>query len=149
MRSNGICAIIEKIEVEQLATPETTYNFEVEDFHTYYVSESNVLVHNTCLKEINDKILDDIMKNPEKIQSYSLDEFKEIANNSSWETGTLTRSSQGAVGFKVFRLYDGQMISWHPAGSRWHFSGNAYWKISSGTIGRAYGGPLRFIYLGG
>ena len=47
MRSNGICAIIEKIEVEQLATPETTYNFEVEDFHTYYVSESNVLVHNT------------------------------------------------------------------------------------------------------
>ena len=26
------------------------YNFEVEDFHTYYVSEQKVLVHNTCPK---------------------------------------------------------------------------------------------------
>ena len=29
-------------------TPVTVYNFEVEDFHTYYVSEQKVLVHNTC-----------------------------------------------------------------------------------------------------
>lgn len=28
--------------------PETTYNFEVEDFHTYYVSNSDILVHNSC-----------------------------------------------------------------------------------------------------
>ena len=26
----------------------TVYNFEVEDFHTYYVGESSVLVHNAC-----------------------------------------------------------------------------------------------------
>ena len=25
-----------------------TYNFEVADFHTYYVTESNILVHNKC-----------------------------------------------------------------------------------------------------
>jgi hypothetical protein len=31
-----------------LKTPVKVYNFEVEDFHTYYVSELNVLVHNTC-----------------------------------------------------------------------------------------------------
>jgi RHS repeat-associated protein len=31
---------------EKLDTPETTYNFEVEDFHTYFVGESGVLVHN-------------------------------------------------------------------------------------------------------
>lgn len=37
MLSTGVCAIIEAIEVEQLEVPETTYNFEVEDFHTYYV----------------------------------------------------------------------------------------------------------------
>ena len=46
--SSGTCAIIEKLEVETLEQAETTYNFEVADFHTYYVSESNVLVHNTC-----------------------------------------------------------------------------------------------------
>ena len=26
----------------------TVYNFEVEDFHTYYVSKRDVLVHNMC-----------------------------------------------------------------------------------------------------
>ena len=46
--SSGKCVTIEEIQVEQLATPETTYNFEVEDFHTYYVTESKVLVHNLC-----------------------------------------------------------------------------------------------------
>mgnify|MGYP004643826433 CR=1 FL=1 len=35
-------------EIIKLKSPETTYNFEVEDFHTYFVSESNVLVHNMC-----------------------------------------------------------------------------------------------------
>ena len=35
--------IIEELEIE-----EVTYNFEVEDFHTYYVGENSVLVHNDC-----------------------------------------------------------------------------------------------------
>lgn len=46
--SDGKAVIINSIEIETLESPETTYNFEVEDFHTYYVSESNVLVHNLC-----------------------------------------------------------------------------------------------------
>ena len=46
--SSGKEVIIEKVEVEQLAESETTYNFEVEDFHTYYVSDCKVLVHNMC-----------------------------------------------------------------------------------------------------
>ena len=48
MLSDNTCAIIEEIQVEQLSKPETTYNFEVEDFHTYYVTDSKVLVHNKC-----------------------------------------------------------------------------------------------------
>ena len=46
--SDGTCAIINSVAVETLESPETTYNFEVEDFHTYFVSDSNVLVHNRC-----------------------------------------------------------------------------------------------------
>ena len=46
--SDGSYGIINSIAVETLENPETTYNFEVEDFHTYFVSESNVLVHNRC-----------------------------------------------------------------------------------------------------
>ena len=46
--ADGTCAVIDGILVEELDTPETTYNFEVEDFHTYYVSKDKVLVHNIC-----------------------------------------------------------------------------------------------------
>ena len=45
---NGKYVIIEQIQHEILETPVTVYNFEVEDFHTYYVGESSVLVHNDC-----------------------------------------------------------------------------------------------------
>ncbi len=50
--STGICVKIEAIQIEKLSKPETTYNFEVEDFHTYYVTESKVLVHNLCKQEL-------------------------------------------------------------------------------------------------
>ena len=33
-----------------MESPVTVYNFEVEDFHTYYVSDSAILVHNECGK---------------------------------------------------------------------------------------------------
>ena len=46
--ADGSCAEIDGILVEKLSKSETTYNFEVEDYHTYYVSEDKVLVHNIC-----------------------------------------------------------------------------------------------------
>ena len=45
--SDGKYGIIISVRVEELETPETTYNFEVEDFHTYYVGEESVCVHNS------------------------------------------------------------------------------------------------------
>ena len=39
---------IDFIEHEILSKPVIVYNFEVEDFHTYYVSALGVLVHNSC-----------------------------------------------------------------------------------------------------
>jgi len=46
--SNGEYVIVEKVQHEILESPVKVYNFEVEDFHTYFVGESSVLVHNTC-----------------------------------------------------------------------------------------------------
>ena len=46
--SDGSYGIIESVRPIHYDKPQTTYNFEVADFHTYYVSESNVLVHNSC-----------------------------------------------------------------------------------------------------
>ncbi len=56
--SSGDYDKITSLEVEHLDTPETTYNFEVRDLHNYYVGESNVLVHNTC---VVDTPVDDLM----------------------------------------------------------------------------------------
>lgn len=57
MLSDGTYAIINSIEIETLESPETTYNFEVADFHTYYVGEISVCVHNSCsINQMNEQI---------------------------------------------------------------------------------------------
>jgi len=48
---NGEQIIVEQVQHEILEAPIKVYNFEVEDFHTYFVGDGNgVLVHNTCGK---------------------------------------------------------------------------------------------------
>ena len=44
---NGEYVVVEKVQHELLESPIKVYNFEVEDFHTYYVGDG-VLVHNAC-----------------------------------------------------------------------------------------------------
>ena len=44
---NGEYVVVEKVQHEILEEPITVYNFQVEDYHTYYVA-SGVLVHNSC-----------------------------------------------------------------------------------------------------
>ena len=45
---NGEYVVVEQVQHELLESPETTYNFEVEDFHTYYVGKYSILAHNAC-----------------------------------------------------------------------------------------------------
>ena len=45
---NGEYVVVEQVQHELIESPEITYNFEVEDFHTYYVGDEPVLVHNKC-----------------------------------------------------------------------------------------------------
>ena len=45
---NGEYVTLEKTQHEILEAPITVYNFEVEDYHTYYVGTDGVLVHNEC-----------------------------------------------------------------------------------------------------
>lgn len=51
---NGEYVVVEQVQHELLESPETTYNFEVEDFHTYYVGDEPVLVHNQCVAKDGD-----------------------------------------------------------------------------------------------
>ena len=50
--SNGEYVVVEKVQHEILESPVKVYNFEVEDFHTYFVGESSVLVHNRCAPKV-------------------------------------------------------------------------------------------------
>ena len=45
---NGEYVIVEQVQHELLEAPVKVYNFNVEDYHTYYVTDSGVLVHNSC-----------------------------------------------------------------------------------------------------
>ena len=45
---NGKYVVVEKIQHEILEAPIAVYNFQVEDYHTYYVAGGGVLVHNSC-----------------------------------------------------------------------------------------------------
>ena len=45
---NGEYVVVEKIQHELLDNPVLVYNFQVEDYHTYYVSSHGILVHNSC-----------------------------------------------------------------------------------------------------
>ena len=45
---NNVIGTVIKKELQILDHYETTYNFEVEDNHNYYVSDSCILVHNDC-----------------------------------------------------------------------------------------------------
>ena len=46
---NGEQVVLELVQHEILESPVATYNFEVEDFHTYYVGNNGILVHNKCI----------------------------------------------------------------------------------------------------
>ena len=50
---NGGEAYVDAIATEQCAEPVKVYNFEVEDFHTYFVGTGCILVHNMCAKVSN------------------------------------------------------------------------------------------------
>ena len=45
---NGEYVVVEKIQHDILEAPVTVYNFQVADYHTYYVTNAGILVHNSC-----------------------------------------------------------------------------------------------------
>ena len=53
---------ITSVQQELLTEPVTVYNFEVEDWHTYYVSEEEIFVHNMCSMPAGSKAGQDVGK---------------------------------------------------------------------------------------
>lgn len=55
---NGEYVVVEQVQHELLESPVKVYNFEVEDFHTYYVGQTTILVHNDCKPKSPSKVSD-------------------------------------------------------------------------------------------
>ena len=63
--SSGNILFVEKFDVELTEKPTKVYNFQVEDFHTYYVGENGVWVHNAG-KDYSGKTQEKYMKDNNK-----------------------------------------------------------------------------------
>ena len=119
LTSQGNCAKIQSIVVEKLSTPEVTYNFEVEDFHTYYVADAKILVHNSCAPETkfskDQKALVELIKENGKNQALSMDNAKTLVK---WgiEYNVNTRIDMGhSIGTAVSRA-----PHFHTGFNNWH-----------------------------
>ncbi|MBR1811010.1 MAG: hypothetical protein IJ766_05085, partial [Clostridia bacterium] len=88
---NGEYVTVEKIQHEILENSIKVYNFEVADFHTYFVAETGILVHNDCRPKSPVKVNENALKNVDVHQLKKdmqvnpisrWDLFKDTANNS-------------------------------------------------------------------
>ena len=117
---NGEKVVLELVQHEILETPVKTYNFEVADFHTYYVGTYNVLVHNKC-------VFGEFVDNPQSLWGKTADDLEEVLG-SDWTRGTYGSSKTG------WKFTNGdKMIAYHPGGGK--HVGN-YYKLSSGQVGK-------------
>ena len=63
---------VREVETEHLSEPVYVYNFEVEDYHTYYVSGLGVLVHNMCSVDPNSGIPSGSSSVPGPLKNHSI-----------------------------------------------------------------------------
>lgn len=88
---NGNNLIIENVQIVKLPENEyvAVYNFEVVEYHTYFVSDYDILVHNKCddvtINNSNNKqntLIDGIPVHPNKVRRFmSKKEFKDFKKN--------------------------------------------------------------------
>ena len=65
---DGKVEVIASAVIEEQEEPVTVYNLTIEDNHTYYVSNKEILVHNKCLKNADGTVdIDDWSEYPEEL----------------------------------------------------------------------------------
>ena len=75
----GTTAVITKAYGEQFDEPVIVYNFEVKDFHTYYVTGTGVLVHNNNCTDSVKPLQEDESK---AVQPYEVTTYEDFRNRS-------------------------------------------------------------------
>ena len=70
--ADGTTAVVSKTYAELLDEPVIVYNFEVKDFHTYYVTDTGVLVHNAT-----NYVGEGAVNSPQQIANQIPDQYKQ------------------------------------------------------------------------
>ena len=144
---NGEYVVVEQVQHEILENPETTYNFEVDDFHTYYVGKESVLVHNLCVKQV------DTSGTGQVHHPFSRKIVNAASNNPNLDgivtrqSGTLKALNKAAhQGYQTWhRNFDNAVVSWlgkNPTASVSQFTGFMNKLYSSSTAVARFGKVL-------
>lgn len=117
---NGEYVVIEQIQHELLESPVTVYNFEVEGFHTYYVTDSAIWVHNLCGKD-SPNLHDGKGRIPIPEDAQMIRQDKANVNSNMFKDfvrsqGLSFRSSEWKYTMETWELSDGTRIERH----YWH-----------------------------
>ena len=110
---NGNTAFIEYVQHETLNSPVTVYNFEVADFHTYYVGESSVLVHNECIGTGGTK--DYSVHNSRRAAFRSAKSDAGVLSQQPSSVGPAINNQGHMIPGKTYN-FGNQQILWHSAG---------------------------------
>ncbi len=134
-KADGSNLAIDKVEFVKLDEPVTVYNFTVADFHTYYITDIGIWVHNTNCSNVSINML---KSNPGMFSGKSADEIATMMVKSGYivTVQKSTKFSSGAVIIKVNNTGSGRNITQvqvSPGGGR--HGGNPYVKISTSDQG--------------
>ena len=129
---NGEYVVVELVQHELLESPETTYNFEVKDFHTYYVGEENIVMAQVHFYEDTPHLQAYFLPvvNEVKRKCYQRDkdgnlikEIKKDRNGKDKEVPILLRDKNGEM---VYETVKGNFLNndqfWKDLGGRNSFS---------------------------
>ena len=92
---NGEYVVVEQVQHELLEAPVKVYNFQVEGYHTYYVSNSGVLVHNACHGRTGKQARLREMANDDKLPSHLRGEIQRDINAINRGTRSTIRVPSG------------------------------------------------------
>jgi RHS repeat-associated protein len=144
---DGELVEIVKVKLEYLDEVIKGYNFEVEDWHTYFVSSTEVLVHNMCDPKLrvgsegtsnifkNGRVtVEAIESNPSIFKGKSANEIADILRSEGYDVTVQAsaKSRSGAQIIKINNAGNGKNISQvqvSPGGGR--HGANPYVKIST------------------
>ncbi len=106
--------VIEKFFIEECESPVTVHNFQVEDYHTYFVGDCAVWVHNAeCVVHKNGEIeITDWEGYPEggpkpdgKLQLIDGNEYKQARASANKENASIHRNTPQLKGKDIHEIH--------------------------------------------